>query len=42
VMDFLVEAKDETVHLLNPVSPAFTSAFELARRVADEHFGPRT
>ena len=39
VMDFLVEARDATVHVLNPVSPAFTASMELARRVADEHFG---
>jgi L-2-hydroxyglutarate oxidase LhgO len=39
VMDFLVEAKDASVHVLNPVSPAFTASMELARRVADEHFG---
>jgi L-2-hydroxyglutarate oxidase len=38
VMDFLVEAKDASVHVLNPVSPAFTSSMELARLVVDEHF----
>jgi L-2-hydroxyglutarate oxidase LhgO len=38
VMDFLVEAKDETVHVLNPISPAFTSSMDLARTIADEHF----
>ncbi len=38
VMDFLVEAKDASVHVLNPVSPAFTSSMELARRVVEEHF----
>jgi len=38
VMDFLVLAKDETVHVLNPVSPAFTSSMDLARSIADEHF----
>jgi len=38
VMDFLVEAKDETVHVLNPISPAFTSSMDLARSVADAHF----
>jgi L-2-hydroxyglutarate oxidase LhgO len=41
VMDFLVEAVDGTVHVLNPVSPAFTSSLELARRLADAHFGTR-
>ena len=38
VMDFLVEAKDETVHVLNPISPAFTSSMDLARTIADAHF----
>jgi (S)-2-hydroxyglutarate dehydrogenase len=38
VMDFLVVAKDETVHVLNPISPAFTSSMDLARRVVEEHF----
>ena len=38
VMDFLVLAKDETVHVLNPVSPAFTSSMDLARSIADAHF----
>ncbi len=37
VMDFLVEAKDASVHVLNPVSPAFTSSMELARRTVREH-----
>ena len=41
VMDFLVEAKDASVHVLNPVSPAFTASMELARLLADEHFGAR-
>lgn len=39
VMDFRVEAKDETVHVLNPISPAFTASMELARMIADAHFG---
>jgi (S)-2-hydroxyglutarate dehydrogenase len=39
VMDFLVEARDETVHVLNPISPAFTCSMDLARTVADQHFG---
>lgn len=38
VMDFLVLAKDESVHVLNPVSPAFTSSMDLARTIADQHF----
>jgi (S)-2-hydroxyglutarate dehydrogenase len=39
IMDFLVEARDETVHVLNPVSPAFTSSMELARSVVEQHLG---
>jgi len=38
VMDFLVEAKDESVHVLNPISPAFTSSMDLAKRLVREHF----
>jgi (S)-2-hydroxyglutarate dehydrogenase len=38
VMDFLVEAKDQSVHVMNPVSPAFTSSMELARIIVAEHF----
>ena len=38
VMDFLVEARDATVHVLNPISPAFTSSMELARTIVGEHF----
>lgn len=39
VMDFLVEARDASVHVLNPVSPAFTASMELARMVVEAHFG---
>jgi len=35
-----VVAKDEAVHVLNPISPAFTSSMDLARRVVEEHFHP--
>ena len=38
VMDFLVQADDRAVHILNPVSPAFTCSMELARRVVADHF----
>ena len=38
VMDFLVEAKDGSVHVLNPISPAFTSSMELARDIVARHF----
>lgn len=38
VMDFLVQAAGDTVHVLNPISPAFTSSMEIARNVVREHF----
>ena len=38
VMDFLVEAKDGSVHILNPISPAFTASMEIARIVVQQHF----
>lgn len=38
VMDFHVEAKDASVHVLNPISPAFTSSMELARTIVRDHF----
>lgn len=38
VMDFVVEAKDATVHVLNPISPAFTSSMDLARTIVGQHF----
>ena len=38
VMDFVVEAKDASVHVLNPISPAFTSSMDLARTIVREHF----
>lgn len=36
VTDFLVEAGPASTHVLNAVSPAFTSAFPLARHLCDE------
>jgi len=36
VMDFLVEKGKDSVHVLNAVSPAFTSAFPFARLVLDK------
>jgi L-2-hydroxyglutarate oxidase LhgO len=36
VMDFVVEHGERSTHVLNAVSPAFTSAFAFARLVADE------
>jgi (S)-2-hydroxyglutarate dehydrogenase len=38
VMDFLVEAQGDAVHVLNPISPAFTSSMDLARTVVRDHF----
>ena len=39
LMDFIVERAGDTLHVLNPISPAFTSSMELARQIAEEHFG---
>jgi (S)-2-hydroxyglutarate dehydrogenase len=38
VMDFLVAPAGESVHVLNPISPAFTSSMDLARIIVNEHF----
>jgi len=38
VMDFLVQEDGDAVHILNPVSPAFTCSMELARRIARKYF----
>ncbi len=38
VMDFRVEVADGSVHVLNPISPAFTSSMDLARAIVREHF----
>jgi L-2-hydroxyglutarate oxidase LhgO len=38
VMDFLVEEDGDVVHILNPVSPAFTCSMALARRVVELYF----
>ncbi len=38
LMDFVVERAGDTIHVLNPISPAFTSSMELARQVVAEHF----
>lgn len=39
VTDFLVEAGPASTHMLNAISPAFTSAFPLARLVCDKILG---
>ena len=37
-MDFLVESGENSLHILNPISPAFTSSMYLARKMVSEHF----
>jgi len=39
VMDFMVVAQGESLHVLNPISPAFTSSMDLAQKVVAAHFG---
>lgn len=41
VMDFLVHQDGEVVHILNPVSPAFTCSMELARQIVQTYFQNR-
>ncbi|MCM2359595.1 MAG: L-2-hydroxyglutarate oxidase [Geobacteraceae bacterium] len=38
VMDFMVVAAGPSLHVLNPISPAFTSSMDLARGIVQEHF----
>ena len=40
-MDFIVEHGKHSVHVLNAVSPAFTSAFAFANFIADQFFQKR-
>lgn len=42
VMDFLVERSLGATHVLNAISPAFTSAFALARHLIDAYIEPRS
>ena len=37
VMDFVVEGDEHTIHVLNAVSPAFTSSFPFAKWVVETH-----
>lgn len=37
VMDFIVLEKDNTVHILNAISPAFSSSMSFAKHVVDEY-----
>lgn len=39
VLDFLVIADGDAIHVLNPISPAFTSSMDIAEMLAREHFG---
>jgi L-2-hydroxyglutarate oxidase LhgO len=39
VMDFLVERDGEALHILNPISPAFTCSLYLAEDLAERHLG---
>lgn len=38
VMDFLLHQDGEAVHILNPVSPAFTCSMELAKQIVKKYF----
>jgi len=38
VMDFMVLADGAALHILNPISPAFTSSMDLAQKMVAEHF----
>ena len=37
VQDFVIEADEKSIHILNAVSPAFTSAFAFARWVCEKY-----
>jgi len=39
-MDFIVRKKDNTVHILNAVSPAFTSSLAISEHVYNEYIRP--
>ncbi|KAB0670124.1 L-2-hydroxyglutarate oxidase [Oryzomonas sagensis] len=38
IMDFLVVADGSSLHVLNPISPAFTSSMDLAQGIVAAHF----
>jgi len=38
VMDFRVIAQGDALHILNPISPAFTSSMDIAETLVREHF----
>jgi L-2-hydroxyglutarate oxidase len=37
VMDFIVEGDDETIHVLNAVSPAFTASYPFTKWVVENY-----
>jgi len=41
VMDFQVIADGDAIHILNPISPAFTSSMDIAATLVREHFPGR-
>ncbi|HJV34485.1 L-2-hydroxyglutarate oxidase [Geomonas sp.] len=41
VMDFMVVAEGAALHVLNPISPAFTSSMDLAQGIVAQHFSKR-
>lgn len=41
VMDFVLEGTDESVHVLNSISPAFTSSLFFSEMLLKEHIAPR-
>jgi len=41
VMDFVIEGTDESVHVLNSISPAFTSSLFFSEMLCKEHLIPR-
>ena len=41
VMDFVIEGTQESVHVLNSISPAFTSSLFFSEMLCNEHLIPR-
>jgi (S)-2-hydroxyglutarate dehydrogenase len=37
-MDYILASADDSLHIMNAISPAFTSAFAFARLIADKYF----
>jgi len=42
VMDFMVVADGSSLHVMNPISPAFTSSMDLAQGIVAKHFAKPT